>query len=130
MFFIIIFVFHCIYKRAQQFHWQGICLVNAGTWVRFPGPPICLIIFVSMCSSAALIPWPTIYAHAYACQVALMSNPMVRRWILWCTPVNNHTHDQKSQTSLCFSGPELLQSYLHNGPDTPLVCIFSFSFSF
>ena len=32
--------------------WLAMCLVSVGTWVRFPGPPIILILFFSMLSCA------------------------------------------------------------------------------
>ena len=95
------------------------CPAGTGTWVRFPGPPKRLMIFVLMGSYAAPPLGFIIQPHMLACHISRMVNLKAIRGCLPCTPVNEHAlYPGKSNRAL-IQWAKFLKSYLPLGLNTP-----------
>ena len=129
----VLYNIYCVYV------WQTRAIAQmVGTWLgkrwdlgSIPRSPIQLLLFFLTQFHAALHPELHHEPHAWACQVARRSNPVVRRQRLGCTSVNHPTRDTKSQARPMLMGQNSSNTSLH-GPDTPhwFALFFLFSFLF
>ena len=70
VFFHIIIIVHYNNEWRAVVQWQGRCSKSNRTWVRSPGPPICILLFFSRYSSAFQELWGTILPQSITCQMA------------------------------------------------------------
>ena len=123
---IIMLVSYPIYKEHKQRSWQSIGTVNAGAWVRFPGPPTYSIYFALTRFYAVLHQGFTIQPHHLACHTSNNSNPKARMGSPPWTPVKRSTRKSEKSKRPPSNGPNcfLLTSKLGQPPP-----MFAFSFS-
>ena len=130
-FLIINFVFHYIIKVRKQHNWQSTSMVNAGTWVRFPGPPIYFILFLVTCFYAAFIQRSIIHPTPWraTCPQGSIQRSGSGVYHMHQSAVP-HTR-QESQHGLAFHGPNCLHmppNWVRKPPMFALSSLFFFLF--
>ena len=131
--FYIIFLFYFVYKQLQLAEWWETCSFTTGTWVRFPGPLIILILFFQKLSCAAFQALDTMSLTHPTSQVSLEADLKAQKARVPCAQSKRAIGNPRKSTSWRFNGPQIQQHTPIPGPTPPsiwLILLYSFFFQF